>query len=532
MLSSITTFKSSSSILLRSLSSKFTISKYPFARELGLKETNLGCFTGKRWCGSGKKLISLNPTTDEQLAEVYTTTNEEYEETVKNMEEAFDIWADVPAPKRGDIVKQLGEAFKSKKESLGKLISLEMGKIYPEGLGEVQETIDVCDYACGLSRMLNGTVFPSERENHSMFEMWNPLGLIGVITAFNFPNAVLGWNASLALATGNVCMWKGASTVPLITIASMKIMEKVFKQNGLPGALCTMILGSGRTVGEKLIRDKRMKLISFTGSTEIGRHVAEVVHTDFRSTILECGGNNAIIVCKDANIKLALRAILFAAVGTAGQRCTTTRRLIIHESRFDEFITQMVKAYKTIPMGNPLDSTTLLGPLVEKKTLKEYSDAIEAAKQQGGKILYGGHVVTSRPGNFVEPTIIEIPHDAPIVHEETFAPILYVMKFNELEEAIKINNEVPQGLSSSMFTNDLKNLFQWMGPKGSDCGLVNCNIPTSGAEIGGAFGGNKETGGGRESGSDSWKQYCRRSTCTINHGTKLPLAQGIKFGDN
>ncbi|KAJ3442789.1 alpha-aminoadipic semialdehyde dehydrogenase [Anaeramoeba flamelloides] len=509
----------------------FTFNKFDFLAELGLSETNKGCFDGENWIGSAKPLVTLNPTNNKPIASVTTATEEEYELCVQNMQKAFEMWSDLPAPKRGEILNDLKEEFIAKKEPLGKLVSLEMGKILSEGLGEVQETIDILEYAVGLSRTISGTIIPSERQDHVIFETWNPLGIVGVITAFNFPNAVFGWNAALALMTGNVVMWKAASTVPLVAVATTKILETVFKKHSLPKGLVTLVIGPGRTIGEKLITDERINLVSFTGSTQVGKHVSEVVHKDFRSTILECGGNNAIIVCEDADLDLALRAILFASVGTAGQRCTTTRRLILQDSIYESFLEKLTKAYKTIPIGDPLEKGTIMGPLHEPRSVENYLNAIESAKKEGGKVLYGGKKL-EKEGNFVEPTIIAIDHKAKIVHEETFAPILYVFPFENLEEAIKINNEVPQGLSSSIFTNDMRKMFKWIGPKGSDCGLININIPTSGAEIGGAFGGNKETGGGRESGSDSWKQYCRRGTCTINYGTELPLAQGIKFGEN
>jgi len=403
-----------------------------------------------------------------------------------------------------------------------------MGKILKEALGEVQEFIDICDYATGLSRTISGLVLPSERPGHFMMEQWHPLGLIGTITAFNFPLAVCGWNAAIALICGNLQIWKGATTTSLVTLATTKIVAGVLEKNGVPGAIFSTICGSGSAIGELFINDKRLSLISFTGSTEIGRRISSVVHARFGRTILELGGNNAIIIMEDADLDLALRSVLFACIGTCGQRCTTTRRLVLHEKIYDQFLPRLVNAYKQVKIGDPLDDSVLCGPLHTKSAIKEYQNGLKTIVEQGGKILVGGNVIEG-PGNFVEPTIVESKHDAPIVKEELFCPILHVIKCSSLEEAIAINNEVPQGLSSSMFTNSQANIFQWTGPRGSDCGIANVNIPTSGAEIGGAFGGEKETGGGRESGSDSWKQYMRRVTCTINYSKNLPLAQGINF---
>jgi len=419
--------------------------------------------------------------------------------------------------------------MRAKKTQLGKLISLEMGKILAEGLGEVQEFIDVCDYATGLSRVYNGQVLQSERPGHVIMEQWHPLGMIGVITAFNFPLAVSGWNAAISLICGNVQIWKGASTTSLVTVAVTKMAAEVLEKNGIPGAVFSMISGSGATIGEFFINDKRLSLISFTGSTDIGRRISSVVHSRFGRTILELGGNNAMIVMDDANIDMAVRSILFAAVGTAGQRCTTCRRLVLHEKIYDQVVTRLQTAYKQVKIGDPLKEGTLCGPVHTKSAVKEYSEGLKRILSEGGKILAGGKVLEGE-GNFVEPTIVGIHHDAPIVKEELFVPILYAIKVSSFEEAVQVNNEVPQGLSSALFTNNQQYIFQWTGPLGSDCGLANVNTSTSGAEIGGAFGGEKETGGGRESGSDSWKQYCRRVTSTINYSKELPLAQGINFG--
>jgi len=509
-----------------------TYSNYPFLKELDLHEDNLGVFDGE-WFGTGSIHTSVSPHDNLPIARIQQGNKEDYERAMKSAEKAINDWQLTPGPKRGEIVRQIGEAIRGKKEALAKLISLEMGKIYAEALGEVQEFIDVCDYATGLSRSISGLVLPSERPGHFMMEQWHPLGIIGTITAFNFPLAVCGWNAAIALICGNCQIWKGATTTSLITIATTKIVDKVLKANHVPGAVFAMICGSGSAIGELFINDPRLSLVSFTGSTQIGKRISSVVHSRFGRTILELGGNNAIIIMDDADLDLALRAILFACVGTCGQRCTTTRRLIVHEKVYTEFVERLAKSFKSIQsrIGNPLKEENLCGPLHTKNSLRDYVDGLKRIQEQGGKILVGGNVIEGalKAGNYVEPTMIEISPKAEIVKEEIFAPIVHVMKCSSIEEAIHINNSVPQGLSSSMFTNNQANVFKWTGPRGSDCGIANVNIPTSGAEIGGAFGGEKETGGGRESGSDSWKQYMRRVTCTINYSKNLPLAQGVSF---
>jgi len=502
---------------------------FPFLAELGIGADNPGCYDGS-WSAGGDYITSYNPSNGKPIARVQCATEEDYERCLATMDSAQRAWGEMPAPKRGEIVRQIGEELRKYVEPLGELVSLEMGKIRAEGIGEVQEFIDICDLAVGLSRCISGQVIPSERATHSLLECWNPLGKVGVITAFNFPVAVCGWNMALSLICGNTNIWKGASSTCLVTAALTKLMGNVLERNGVPPGVLTMVTGPGRTVGERLINDKRLTLLSFTGSTEIGRRVSEIVHSRFGRTILELGGNNASIVMPDADLDLAVRASLFGAVGTAGQRCTSLRRMIVHESVIDEVTAKMVAGYKTVPIGDPLEAGTLMGPLHTEAAVREYTEGLEEIKKQGGEILYGGNVL-DRPGNYVEPTIVKIAHDAEIVKTELFVPILYIIPFSTFEEAVAINNEVPQGLSSSIFTRDMRNVFKWVGPSGSDTGLVNVNVGTSGAEIGGAFGGEKETGGGRESGSDSWKQYMRRSTCTINYGTDLPLAQGIKFGD-
>jgi aldehyde dehydrogenase family 7 protein A1 len=513
------------------MESELTFDQFPFLKELGLEKDNLGCYYNGKWHGDGPTYTSVNPHNGKPIARIRFASDKNYEDAVQTMLKGQKEWMGIPAPKRGEIVRQIGDAVRAKKVPLGQLISLEMGKITSEGLGEVQEVIDMCDFACGQSRMIPGQIFPSERENHAMLEMWNPLGLIGVITAFNFPFAVFGWNLANAMICGNMTMWKGSPTTSLVTVASMKIIEEVLKKNNLPEGVVTVVSGEVRP-GELMVNDHRMKLISFTGSTAVGRKISKQVAERFGKHILELGGNNAITIMDDADVNMAVKGCLFAAVGTCGQRCTSLRRLFIHEKVFDEVVGKLLNAYPTVAIGDPLDAKTLCGPLHTKFGVKQYVEGLEVIKKQGGKILCGGKTLedTFPGGNYVLPTIVEIDQrTAPIVKEELFCPILYVIKIKSFSEAVELNNDVPQGLSSSIFTNNIKHAFQWIGPHGSDCGLVNVNIGTSGAEIGGAFGGEKETGGGRESGSDSWKQYMRRSTCTINFGDTLPLSQGVKF---
>ncbi|KAK6264290.1 hypothetical protein SCA6_019724 [Theobroma cacao] len=521
----------------------FARKQYEFLSEIGLSTSNLGCFVNGTWKGSGPVVSTVNPANNQIIAEVREASIQDYEDGMRACNEAAKIWMQVPAPKRGDIVRQIGDSLRTKLQQLGRLVSLEMGKILPEGIGEVQqqdlatklkvlkEIIDMCDFAVGLSRQLNGSVIPSERPNHMMLEMWNPLGIVGVITAFNFPCAVLGWNACIALFPAMELqhhIMKGAPTTPLVTIAMTKLVAGVLEKNNLPGAIFTSFCG-GAEIGEAIARDRRIPLVSFTGSSTVGLKVQQTVNARFGKCLLELSGNNAIIVMDDADIKLAVRSVLFAAVGTAGQRCTTCRRLLLHESIYQRVLDQLLDVYKQVKIGDPLQKGTLLGPLHTSSSRKNFEKGIEIIKSQGGKILTGGGLIESE-GNFVQPTIVEISPNADVVKEELFAPVLYVMKFKTLNEAIEINNSVPQGLSSSIFTRKPEVIFKWIGPLGSDCGIVNVNIPTNGAEIGGAFGGEKATGGGREAGSDSWKQYMRRSTCTINYGNELPLAQGINFG--
>jgi len=511
------------------MSSGFLINqpKYQFLKDLGLEEMNHGVYDGT-WKGSGEVVSSLCPVTSEPIAAVRTGNLQDYEDCVTAAEEAWQVWADVPAPHRGEIVRQIGEELRAHLVPLGKLVSLEMGKIVPEGVGEVQEYVDICDYAVGLSRMFAGKVIPSERPGHALVENWNPLGVMGIITAFNFPVAVYGWNSAIAMAAGNTMIWKGAPTTPLTSVAITRCVSQVLQKNDLPGAVSALCQG-GADIGQRLAEDKRIKLVSFTGSTAVGKKVAMTVQERFGKSLLELGGNNALIVNEDADVEMVVRASVFACVGTAGQRCTTLRRLIVHNNLYDEVLEKLKKAYSSILQrrGDPLEDGTLYGPLHSQQGVQGYLATVKDAVAKGGKVEFGGNVIE---GNFVEPTIVSgLAHDSPVVHRETFAPIVYILKCDSLDQGIAFNNEVEQGLSSSIFTKDLGNVFKWLGPKGSDCGIVNVNIPTSGAEIGGAFGGEKSTGGGRESGSDAWKQYMRRSTCTINYTKELPLAQGIKF---
>ncbi|XP_075220107.1 aldehyde dehydrogenase 7 family member A1 [Lycorma delicatula] len=516
---------------ISSSSSNFLIDdpKYSFLKELGLKKDNIGVYHGK-WNAKGQIITSICPANGKPIAQVQQGNKEDYENCVKAAQEAWHVWADLPPPKRGEIVRQIGNALRDKLEPLGKLVSLEMGKIKAEGIGEVQEYVDICDYAVGLSRMFSGSIIPSERPGHILLEKWNPLGVIGVISAFNFPIAVYGWNSAVAMVCGDVIIWKGAPTTPLVSVATTKVVADVLESNNLPGAICSLCTG-GSDIGELMADDTRLELLSFTGSTAVGQKVGVKVQARFGRPLLELGGNNAIIVGPDANTAMVAQSVIFACCGTAGQRCTTTRRLILHSKVYDEVLSRLKRSFGQVlnRIGDPLEENTLYGPLHSPESVDKYKATIDKALKNGGKIEFGGKVIDG-PGFFVEPTIISgLKHDSEVVHTETFAPIVYVLKTDSVDEAIEWNNEVKQGLSSSLFTQDISTLIQWIGPFGSDCGIVNVNIPTSGAEIGGAFGGNKHTGGGRESGSDSWKQYMRRSTITINHSNTLTLAQGIKF---
>ncbi len=496
--------------------------------DLGLEATNPGACTGD-WISpaGGRELVSVNPTTGEPIATVVQADDAAYETVVATAAESFADWRMRPAPARGEVVRDLGNELRKFKDPLGRLVTLEMGKILSEGLGEVQEMIDMCDFAVGLSRQLYGPTMMSERPRHRMYEQWHPLGVVGIISAFNFPVAVWSWNAALAAVCGDTMVWKPSSSTPLTAIAVQNICNSVMDRHGLQG-IFNLAVGPGSVVGERLINDPRVPLVSFTGSTRMGRHVSEACAKRFGRSILELGGNNAIIVEADANLDLALRAILFAAVGTAGQRCTSLRRLFLHSSVADEMVGKLVKAYGSITIGDPLSDGILMGPLVNTNAMDDYDNALVKVREQGGEVLYGGNRL-DRSGHFVEPTIVRLPEQIPIACEETFAPILYVLAYDDLDEAIRMHNTVDQGLSSAVFTSSMYSAERFLSHEGSDCGIANVNIGTSGAEIGGAFGGEKETGGGREAGSDAWKAYMRRQTCTINWSTELPLAQGVSF---
>ena len=501
--------------------------------KLHISDVNAGACVGPDdWITdpAGKVLVSQNPTTGETIAKVAQATAATYERVVSEATTAFHAWRMVPAPKRGEVVRDLGQALREVKEPLGDLVSLEMGKIKAEGHGEVQEMIDICDFAVGLSRQLYGLTMASERPAHRMMEQWHPLGPVGVVTAFNFPVAVWAWNTAIAAVCGDPVVWKPASPVPLCAVAVQHVANRVMADHGLKG-IFTLLIGPGREVGERMLGDRRIPLVSFTGSTQVGEHVAEVVARRFGRTILELGGNNAIIVTEDANLDLATRAILFGAVGTAGQRCTSTRRIIVHKSVAKTLTDRLVKAYGQVRIGDPLDSHTLMGPLVTPEAVTDMVKALDQVKAEGGEILYGGKTRPDLGPQFVEPTIVRMSTQTPIVKTETFAPILYVLEYDDFQQAIDLHNDVPQGLSSAIFTESVRKAEEFVSAKGSDCGIANVNIGTSGAEIGGAFGGEKETGGGRESGSDAWKVYMRRQTNTVNWSMDLPLAQGIKFGE-
>lgn len=499
-------------------------------KELGIQKVNYGACSGSgQWSDSqeGGLLNSINPATGEVIASVYQATESDYERIVQDAEKAFKDFRKVPAPIRGQLVREMGEALREKKDALGSLVSLEMGKIKQEGDGEVQEMIDIADFAVGQSRMLYGKTMHSERPDHRMYEQWHPLGTIGVISAFNFPMAVWAWNAFIAAICGDTTIWKPSSSAPLCAIAIQNICNEIMKKNGYTGVF-SAVVGRGSIVGEKMLNDNRLPMISFTGSTAMGRHVSSTVSERFGKSILELGGNNAIIIDETASLDLAIPAVAFGAVGTAGQRCTSTRRIFIHESIQEPFLKRLLNAYKQVKIGNPMSSDVLMGPLVNKKAVNDYLSAIEAAKDAGGEVLCGGTQIEGK-GHFVTPTIIKAKNEWQIVQSETFAPILYIIPFINLEDAVKMHNDVPQGLSSAMFTSNFSNAEYFLSHRGSDCGIANINIGTSGAEIGGAFGGEKETGGGRESGSDAWKQYMRRQTNTLNWSAELPLAQGIEF---
>jgi aldehyde dehydrogenase (NAD+) len=500
--------------------------------KLGIGARNSGASTGNEWAeGNGKVIISHSPVEGKKIAEVSSCTEQAYDQVIAKAESAFKEWRMWPSPKRGDIVRQIGDEIRRNKESLGKLVSYEMGKSLQEGYGEVQEMIDICDFALGLSRQLHGLTMHSERPGHRMYEQWHPLGIVAVISAFNFPVAVWSWNAMLGWVCGDVVIWKPSEKTPLCAVACQKIVAKVFKENSVPEGVCNLVIGE-RDLGERIAHDKRIPLVSATGSTRMGKAVGAAVGARLGRSLLELGGNNAIIISKDADLEMALVGCLFGAVGTAGQRCTSTRRLIIHEEAYDAFKGKLVKAYQQLRIGDPLDEKNHVGPLIDRDAVKAYLESIDKCKAEGGKFVVEGGVLEGEgfeSGCYVKPCIAEVEPSYEIVQHETFAPILYLLKYRNFEEAIAIQNGVPQGLSSSVMTLNLREAEQFLSSAGSDCGIANVNIGTSGAEIGGAFGGEKETGGGRESGSDAWRVYMRRQTNTINYSTKLPLAQGIKF---
>jgi aldehyde dehydrogenase (NAD+) len=502
-----------------------TLTAIPLLERLSIDPINSGGCAGD-WIESpqGALLDSINPADGSVIAQVRLAAEEDYDEVVYQSAEVFKRWRMVPAPKRGQIVREIGDELRLFKDDLGALVALEMGKILAEGRGEVQEMIDVADFAVGLSRQLYGLTMPSERPQHRMYEQWHPLGVVGVISAFNFPVAVWAWNALIAAVCGDTVVWKPARKTPLAAIAVQKICNRVLARNGWKGVL-SLVIGN-EAVGNRLLADRRVPLISATGSCRTGRIVAETVGKRFGRTLLELGGNNGVIVMNDANLDLALRAVLFGAVGTAGQRCTTIRRLFLQKGIAKAMTDKLVAAYRQVRIGDPLDEQTLMGPLIDTRAVKDFDDAIGRIREQGGQVIFGGHALH---GCFVEPTLVKSTPDMPIIKEEVFAPILHILEFDTLDEVIEWHNNVPQGLSSAIFTTNLISAERFLSPAGSDCGIANVNIGTSGAEIGGAFGGEKETGGGRESGSDSWKAYMRRQTVTINWSNDLPLAQGIKF---
>jgi aldehyde dehydrogenase (NAD+) len=505
-------------------------------KRLGIEKVNAGASTGLDWFATkGDENISISPIDNKEIARVVSASVEDYEAIVDKAQQAFQVWRELPAPQRGEVVRQIGNALREHKQDLGYLITLEMGKIYQEGLGEVQEMIDICDFAVGQSRLLNGFTMHSERVHHRMYDQYHPIGIVGLITSFNFPVAVWAWNAMVAAVCGNVIIWKPSSKTPLTAIATQKIIAEVLKRNKVPEGVFNLVVASSSVLGDNFVADKRIPLFSITGSTSVGKRLAAIISGRLGKTILELGGNNAVIVTPSANMEMAIKSVVFGAVGTAGQRCTSTRRIIVHESIYDKVSENLKTAYESVSqrIGNPLDEQTLVGPLISEGAVKDFHSALDKVKQEGGRILFGGTSYDCENRSYchyVVPALVEAQNHYSIVQEETFAPILYVIKYRTIEEAIALNNDVPQGLSSAIFTENLREAELFLSEVGSDCGIANVNIGTSGAEIGGAFGGEKDTGGGRESGSDSWKSYMRRQTNTINYGKDLPLAQGIKFG--
>jgi len=502
--------------------------------KLGLAEENDGVFFGE-WRGGGATIEKISPIDGRRLARVRTASSDDYDAAISRAHDAFVKWRTTPGPVRGDTVRRLGNALRDCKHDLGQLVTMETGKIIAEGEGEVQEMIDICDFAVGQSRMLYGLTIQSERPSHRLMEQWHPLGVVAVISAFNFPVAVWSWNAALAAVCGDATVWKASEKTPLTAIAVTKIAERVCRETGADPAIFTLLMGDRKTVGQKLSADRRIPLISATGSTQMGVHVAQTVHGRLGKTIMELGGNNALIVTPSADIEMATQSIFFGAVGTAGQRCTSTRRVILHESVADKVRQKLLAAYKSLPIGNPLDRKTLMGPLIDKGAVDMVQQSIQRLKDEGGEVLYGGERLDGTEfsgGCYMKPCLASAKPDFEIVQHETFGPLLYLMSYRDLDEALAIHNNVPQGLTSAIFTNDVREAEKFLSAAGSDCGIANVNTGTSGAEIGGAFGGEKETGGGRESGSDSWKSYMRRQTNTINYSTELPLAQGIQFGSD
>ena len=502
--------------------------------KLGLTDENDGVFDGE-WRGGGAKIDKISPIDGRRLAGVRTASSDDYDKAIARAQEAFLKWRVTPGPVRGDTVRRLGNALRELKHELGQLVTLETGKIIAEGEGEVQEMIDICDLAVGQSRMLYGLTIQSERPNHRLMEQWHPLGVVAVITAFNFPVAVWSWNSALAAVCGDATVWKASEKTPLTAIAVTKVAERVCRETGADPAIFTLLMGDRKTVGQKLSADRRIPLISATGSVQMGLHVAQTVHGRLGRTIMELGGNNALIVAPGADLEMATQSIFFGAVGTAGQRCTSTRRVIMHESVADKVREKLLAAYKAVPIGNPLEKKTLMGPLIDKNAVDMVHHSIQRLKDEGGEVLYGGDRLEGSdfPGGcYMKPCLAAAKPDFEIVQHETFGPLLYLMTYRDFDEAIAIHNNVPQGLTSSIFTNDVREAEKFVSAIGSDCGIANVNTGTSGAEIGGAFGGEKQTGGGRESGSDCWKSYMRRQTNTINFSADLPLAQGIQFGSD
>jgi aldehyde dehydrogenase (NAD+) len=512
------------------------MNKQEVLKRLGISNVNNGACTGTKWLDTkGQDTGSISPIDGKTIAKITNASMDDYEKIISTAQEAFLEWRKWPAPKRGEVVRQIGEALRNNKEDLGYLVTLEMGKVYQEGLGEVQEMIDICDFAVGQSRLLNGFTMHSERKEHRMYDQYHPLGIVGLITSFNFPVAVWAWNSMIAAIAGDVVVWKPSSKTPLTAIAVQNIIADTLKKNEVPEGVFNMIIAKSSVLGDNFAADRRIPLFSVTGSTAVGQRINAIVGKRLGKTIMELGGNNAVIISQHANLEMAIKSVVFGAVGTAGQRCTSTRRLIIHESIFDSVKEKLVAAYESVAekIGNPFDPNVLVGPMIDATAVEAFTNALTEAEKEGGRIVFGGEVLNGDKyccNNYVVPALVEAENHFAIVQEETFAPILYLIRYKSIDEAIRLNNEVPQGLSSSIFTQNLIEAEKFLAEAGSDCGIANVNIGTSGAEIGGAFGGEKDTGGGRESGSDSWKTYMRRQTNTINYSSELPLAQGIKFG--